>query len=113
MARPAPAALKAFWRVPLERLRARLKARPDSEHEQAFVRILNALLLCLYIIPQDLDHWLVYFFYLVAGLAIIAAVLRDTNAFFFQAEDGIRDRTVTGVQTCALPIYRPKVPGPQ
>src|SRR5207248_8976780 len=25
--------------------------------------------------------------------------------FVFQAEDGIRDRTVTGVQTCALPIY--------
>src|SRR2546430_3535769 len=24
--------------------------------------------------------------------------------FFFQAEDGIRDLTVTGVQTCALPI---------
>src|SRR5699024_12109093 len=24
---------------------------------------------------------------------------------FFQAEDGIRDRNVTGVQTCALPIY--------
>src|SRR6267143_3972966 len=24
--------------------------------------------------------------------------------FFFQAEDGIRDGTVTGVQTCALPI---------
>src|SRR6266540_5552102 len=24
--------------------------------------------------------------------------------FFFQAEDGIRDRDVTGVQTCALPI---------
>src|SRR2546430_8183084 len=41
--------------------------------------------------------------------------------FFFQAEDGIRDLTVTGVQTCALPISdhpaaaalvmrRPKVP---
>src|SRR5438094_5277557 len=31
---------------------------------------------------------------------------RDLAAdnFFFQAEDGIRDRTVTGVQTCALPI---------
>src|SRR5207245_7371250 len=27
--------------------------------------------------------------------------------FFFQAEDGIRDATVTGVQTCALPISRP------
>ena len=25
---------------------------------------------------------------------------------FFQAEDGIRDRLVTGVQTCALPIFR-------
>src|SRR2546426_11571212 len=27
--------------------------------------------------------------------------------FFFQAEDGIRDYKVTGVQTCALPIYSP------
>src|SRR5690606_40334400 len=27
--------------------------------------------------------------------------------FFFQAEDGIRDFHVTGVQTCALPIYDP------
>src|SRR3989441_12900486 len=26
------------------------------------------------------------------------------NFFFFQAEDGIRDKLVTGVQTCALPI---------
>src|SRR5690606_19459645 len=34
--------------------------------------------------------------------------------FFFQAEDGIRDFHVTGVQTCALPIYSPAdelVPG--
>src|SRR2546430_14116668 len=28
------------------------------------------------------------------------------EVFFFQAEDGIRDLTVTGVQTCALPIWR-------
>src|SRR3990167_10966899 len=28
---------------------------------------------------------------------------------FFQAEDGIRDLTVTGVQTCALPIYDEQV----
>src|SRR2546425_3902861 len=27
--------------------------------------------------------------------------------FFFQAEDGIRDKLVTGVQTCALPIFLP------
>src|SRR5688500_19610290 len=26
--------------------------------------------------------------------------------FFFQAEDGIRDYKVTGVQTCALPIFK-------
>src|SRR5690625_6105866 len=36
--------------------------------------------------------------------------------FFFQAEDGIRDGHVTGVQTCALPIsevaqgFRPRIP---
>src|SRR5688572_32771258 len=30
----------------------------------------------------------------------------DSICFFFQAEDGIRDLTVTGVQTCALPIYQ-------
>src|SRR5690606_40877204 len=29
--------------------------------------------------------------------------------FFFQAEDGIRDFHVTGVQTCALPIYEAEV----
>src|SRR5437762_6645919 len=28
--------------------------------------------------------------------------------FFFQAEDGIRDTSVTGVQTCALPISDPQ-----
>src|SRR2546427_4629216 len=30
----------------------------------------------------------------------------NLSFFFFQAEDGIRDLTVTGVQTCALPIYQ-------
>src|SRR5437016_10242365 len=33
------------------------------------------------------------------------ASLFDFCFFFFQAEDGIRDWSVTGVQTCALPIY--------
>src|SRR6266498_4167697 len=32
-----------------------------------------------------------------------------TCFFFFQAEDGIRDADVTGVQTCALPICRPEL----
>src|SRR5256886_3448877 len=31
--------------------------------------------------------------------------------FFFQAEDGIRDLTVTGVQTCALPILEGPIIG--
>src|SRR5205823_9002185 len=31
----------------------------------------------------------------------------DFFFFFFQAEDGIRDKLVTGVQTCALPISKP------
>src|SRR3989449_6046808 len=34
----------------------------------------------------------------------MVASLRSIDFFFFQAEDGIRDVAVTGVQTCALPI---------
>ena len=34
--------------------------------------------------------------------------VQDVFFFFFQAEDGIRDHCVTGVQTCALPIYTGK-----
>src|SRR5207249_8143059 len=33
------------------------------------------------------------------------ALMSKSICFFFQAEDGIRDRNVTGVQTCALPIW--------
>src|SRR2546430_4817996 len=35
----------------------------------------------------------------------IMSPLSCSMFFFFQAEDGIRDLTVTGVQTCALPIF--------
>src|SRR3989442_10793515 len=38
--------------------------------------------------------------------AILRAI-RYVYVFFFQAEDGIRDADVTGVQTCALPICFP------
>src|ERR1022692_2968898 len=34
---------------------------------------------------------------------------KKTYVFFFQAEDGIRDYKVTGVQTCALPIWECRV----
>src|SRR5260221_6595570 len=37
-------------------------------------------------------------------LGVPVALKKDWLIFFFQAEDGIRDHCVTGVQTCALPI---------
>src|SRR5437762_3659765 len=38
------------------------------------------------------------------NMSYLLAFKLDYNIFFFQAEDGIRDTSVTGVQTCALPI---------
>src|SRR5262249_58049521 len=40
----------------------------------------------------------------------ILVVSGGDTVFFFQAEDGIRDWSVTGVQTCALPICRHQGP---
>ena len=45
------------------------------------------------------------FLYVITALFLIAFFL-FLFFFFFQAEDGIRDWSVTGVQTCALPICR-------
>src|SRR6266581_5531949 len=47
-------------------------------------------------------YWRVF----IAGILLVglAALLYMEGSFFFQAEDGIRDGRVTGVQTCALPI---------
>src|SRR5439155_16344488 len=39
------------------------------------------------------------------GRASTSRLEADTDRFFFQAEDGIRGGHVTGVQTCALPIW--------
>ena len=46
------------------------------------------------------------------GRMVRAADGRKANEshFFCQAEDGIRDRLVTGVQTCALPIWYGSIP---
>src|SRR5690606_40386369 len=41
---------------------------------------------------------------------LLSVCARHFRLFFFQAEDGIRDFHVTGVQTCALPIYRAAPP---
>src|SRR5215510_12377498 len=54
---------------------------------------------------------------IVAGARTAKAVLPPAHlwsnsfVFFFQAEDGIRDGHVTGVQTCALPISPDQTPG--
>src|SRR3712207_7006950 len=48
----------------------------------------------------DMNFNLMFMLYLVISLGFIVFF------FFFQAEDGIRDIGVTGVQTCALPISR-------
>src|SRR5690606_39796635 len=45
-----------------------------------------------------------YHFFITLRLLVIL-VLVVSIFFFFQAEDGIRDFHVTGVQTCALPIF--------
>src|SRR5437763_11860978 len=51
----------------------------------------------------------VFFFFLIFFVYLFFFSKRSWNmisviVFFFQAEDGIRDTSVTGVQTCALPI---------
>src|SRR2546421_2870538 len=43
---------------------------------------------------------IIFFFFCISSLMCV-------YFFFFQAEDGIRDLIVTGVQTCALPIFLP------
>src|SRR2546427_884332 len=49
---------------------------------------------------------LFFFFQREDGIRDLTVTGVQTCVFFFQAEDGIRDLTVTGVQTCALPIDR-------
>src|SRR5438045_7822345 len=78
MARPAADAVKAPAPGVLARLRARLATRPDSEHEQAIVRLVNAGLFGVYLFQQLQQNpvlWLGFFAYFVAGLAIIVAIL--------------------------------------
>src|SRR2546430_4103155 len=54
-----------------------------------------------------LSYWNIISVSIFAGGGLVlylATALKSWKAFFFQAEVGIRDLTVTGVQTCALPI---------
>src|SRR5215470_18180957 len=56
--------------------------------------------------PRIAAIWGPTFFTTISRELTSSSVTRPVECFFFfQAEDGIREATVTGVQTCALPIY--------
>ncbi|MDH3318276.1 MAG: ATP-binding protein [Betaproteobacteria bacterium] len=74
-----------WWRW----VRARLAARPDTEHEQAIVRVAIGALLGLYLLPEILDrhaeglperHILVWISFLVASTVIFGAILASPRA---------------------------------
>src|SRR3712207_4924799 len=46
----------------------------------------------------------------MCAMIIVKQCVRSSRVFFFQAEDGIRDIGVTGVQTCALPVAASSAP---
>src|SRR2546430_9898660 len=57
---------------------------------------------------SDLEKWIALTMASIAQGSVessTCSLLKYVDFFFFQAEDGIRDLTVTGVQTCALPIW--------
>src|SRR5688572_31619399 len=51
-----------------------------------------------------MSKWQVNITWIARCRVINSSTMASILFFFFQAEDGIRDLTVTGVQTCALPI---------
>src|SRR5256886_9530451 len=61
-----------------------------------------SLLVCL-CMPQLVKLQRIFRWVLIGYRALVVVMCAF---FFFQAEDGIRDLTVTGVQTCALPIFK-------
>src|SRR5689334_23978523 len=62
----------------------------------------NALCIYSFFFHFIIFMFLFYFFFFF--IVIFYMLFFFFFFFFFQAEDGIRDGTVTGVQTCALPI---------
>src|SRR2546430_1745294 len=71
-----------------------------------FLPVWFALSLLRFRLPSRLP--MMFILWMVAMMVVIipSRTVCLLTFFFFQAEDGIRDLTVTGVQTCALPIYR-------
>src|ERR1700694_108275 len=86
VAGPAGGSLMAILGELLTRLRARLAARPDTEHEQALVRLVVGTVLFLYLLPQaltilggeldpDPSYFAVMVVYLVCAALIFAGIL--------------------------------------
>src|SRR5207249_8082252 len=71
-----------------------------------FLPVWFALSLLRFRLPSRLP--MMFILWMVAMMVVIipSRTVCLFSSFFFQAEDGIRDRNVTGVQTCALPISR-------
>jgi two-component system, sensor histidine kinase RpfC len=61
-------------------LKARLAGRPDTEHEQAIIRLFNTLAIGLYLLPGFIDNRVVWFTYLAAGVLIVASILVSPGA---------------------------------
>ena len=105
MARPADRELgaEAKPRSLVQRLRARLAARPDTEHEQAIVRVVIGALLFLYLLPNahvftggTLDPASLYFgmmlLYQLGAAAILAGILSGRRAVARACRRGRRPR---------------------
>src|SRR5438034_6303728 len=86
----------------------------SSECRSGYLGVLDVLL-CLVSVRDD---WFLIFSFLYSYFFVLSVLFLFLRFFFFfvfffffQAEDGIRDHCVTGVQTCALPICWTVPPG--
>src|SRR5688572_15982601 len=71
----------------------------------SFCSMFDVIVLVLYMFVNIVLDLLVDYIYINCDIYVyVFIILFLFFFFFFQAEDGIRDLTVTGVQTCALPI---------
>src|SRR5439155_15194650 len=77
--------------------RYEFNAFPVVDEQQILVGVVTRLDFLRMFRPDEAHRW-------IPDLRTLGAERVEDIMFFFQAEDGIRDGHVTGVQTCALPI---------
>src|SRR5687768_17729831 len=73
-------------------------------HASAYLLLIYFVIVCSFACLL-LNFCFIFFFYLSIFVILNYYFFFLFFFFFFQAEDGIRDVAVTGVQTCALPIF--------